>query len=87
MHRAFLVQCDSAIEGARRTEQPQPSGRAVIALVGLVDVSLGQNEHLGADRVPLDLRPLCFEERLLTGRRGRQSGQTINLDARRLSLN
>ena len=67
MDGTFLVQGYAAVEISCCAEKVETASLPIVALVGLVYVRLGEYEDLGADRVPLDLRPLSLEESLLTG--------------------
>ena len=69
MDGAFLVEWHTTVKVARGTDQIQTAGLSVVALVGLVYIGLCEDEDLRAERVPLDLRALCLEKRLLAGGR------------------
>ena len=86
MDRTILIQRDAAVEVAGGAEQIETAGLAIVALVRLVDIGSGENEDLGAERVPLDLGALGLEEGLLTGRETVQRRQAVDLDAGWLSL-
>lgn len=68
MDRSIFVQCHATVKVTGGAQEVETTGLAIVALVGLVDVSLGQNEDLGAKRVPLDLRTLRLKESLLACR-------------------
>ena len=82
----LLVQCHTTVEIPSSAEQIQATGLPVVTLVGLVHVSLGENEDLSAERVPLDGRAVRLEEVLLAQRRPSQAEQVIDFDAGRRTL-
>lgn len=57
------------IEVAGSTEEIESTGLAIITLSRIVDFRLSKHQDLCTESVPLDLCPVCFEERLLTCRR------------------
>ena len=43
MDRSIFVQCHATVKVAGSAQEVETTGLAIVALVGLVDVSLGQN--------------------------------------------
>lgn len=78
MDRTLLVELDARVEGAVRAKNVHVC-LAVVALVGLVDVSLSQDNHAGAEVVPLKLNLVALVECLLRDR-GVELRDLIDLD-------
>ena len=80
MYRTLLVERDATVKVAEGVEKVK-SCLAVVAFVGVVDLGLGEKEEMGAERVPLQLRAISLEERLLARRWRRKGVEPEDLDA------
>jgi hypothetical protein len=81
----LFVQGHATVKIACSTEQIQ-TRLAVVALVGVVDLRLRQEENLRSKCVPFDLRPISLVERFDTRGRAIKSPKAVYLDASRPAL-
>lgn len=78
------TQSDARVKGTAGAKDVHV-GLAVVTLVGLVDIGLGQDDQAGALVVPLELDLVGLEESLLRDRRGKM-GDVEDLDLGRHAL-
>ena len=66
MNRSFLIQGHATVKRARCAKETKSTRFAVVTLVRLINVCLGQDKDVRSKRIPLDDRTICFEKCLLT---------------------
>lgn len=76
---------DATVEVTSSTQQHQAS-LSVVTFVGLVHVGVSHEKHLCAKWISFHRHGVGLVERLLTCRRGGESGEVIDLDAGRCPL-
>ena len=80
MDGTFLVKRHSTVKVTSCTEQVHV-GLAIVTLVGVINVGLCEEQDLCAQRVPLDLRPICFEKVLLARWRRLERKEAVDFNA------
>ncbi|KAG9912408.1 eukaryotic translation initiation factor 2A, partial [Aureobasidium melanogenum] len=84
VNRTILVQGNARVKSAAGAKNVHV-GLAVVTLVGLVDIGLGQDDQASTLVVPLELDLIGLEEGLLRDRRG-EVGDVEDLDLSRHAL-